>query len=71
MMPIEFLENIKEFAIDYREESIDSLQRNSHMHNASGAPNQEDIDAVLIDFINFIGRKYGVDYGMYAEDLEQ
>jgi hypothetical protein len=30
---------------------------------------QRIIDAVLVDFINYIGMKHGIDYGIYTKDL--
>jgi hypothetical protein len=32
---------------------------------------QRVIDAVLVDFINFIGVKHGIDYALYTSDLRQ
>ena len=31
---------------------------------------QRIIDAVLVDFINYIGVKHGIDYAMYTKDLK-
>jgi hypothetical protein len=32
---------------------------------------QRHIDAVMVDFINYIGVKYGIDYGLYTSYLEK
>ena len=32
---------------------------------------QKVIDAVLVDFINFIGFKHGIDYALYTSDLRK
>jgi hypothetical protein len=32
---------------------------------------QRHIDAVLVDFINYIGVKNGVDYALYTSDFEK
>jgi hypothetical protein len=40
------------------------------MNQNTGAKiHQDDIDALLVDFINFVGMKQCVDYGMYTSDL--
>ena len=41
------------------------------MHNITEAPPQDAIDAVLAGFINDIGIMQGVDYALYASDLEK
>jgi hypothetical protein len=30
---------------------------------------QDEIDAVLTDYINYVAFHFGIDYGMYAKDL--
>jgi len=32
---------------------------------------QEVVDALLVDFINYVGVWQGVDYGMYTKDLNE
>jgi len=59
--------NAKEY---YNDGVIESLKRNQHMNNYEGEDvNDETIKAILVDFINFIGMKQGVDYAMYTRDL--
>lgn len=69
MTKIELLEMMTKKAKEFRSDS-EHYQRNSHMHNITETPPQEVIDAVLTGFINHIGVSQGVDYGMYANDLD-
>lgn len=41
------------------------------MHKITEAPAQEVVDAVLTGFINHAAFCQGVDYGLYASDLER
>ena len=68
----EFLEKATNHAKDYRLVSNESINRNTHMNDITviNLP-QEVIDAVLVDFINFMGAKYGVDYGLYTKDIQK
>lgn len=62
---------LKKNAVEYRESANASVQRNNHMNNSTGAEvPQEDIDALLVDFINYVGVKQGVDYALYTSDLK-
>ena len=71
MTKIDLLNMMKKFAVDYRESANTSIKRNNHMNNATGAEiAQEDVDALLVDFINYVGVKQGVDYALYASDLK-
>jgi len=69
MTKIELLEMLtkqaKQFRVDH-----ESYERNSHMHNIKESPNQDDIDAVLTLFINYVAFCQGVDYALYANDLK-
>lgn len=58
-------------AEEYIEGSKKSVLRNTHMNelNPSNQIRQDVIDAVVVDFINFVGGKRGVDVGMYTKDL--
>lgn len=54
----------------YRLGAEASIRRNDHMNDATGVPlDQRDIDALLVDFLNFIAAKRCVDFGLYASDL--
>lgn len=66
-------------AMKYREETLSSIERNRHMNDLSGKDiaklkeNQEwaqrIVDAVLVDFVNFVGVGQGLDYGLYTKHL--
>lgn len=62
---------IKNRAVSYRKNAIESIQRNRHMNNLGGRCklNQDEVDALLTDFINYCGVQQGIDYAMYARDL--
>jgi len=69
MKAIEMLELTKGYADKYRKESQQSLERNNHMNEIEGGElvQQRHIDAVLVDFINYIAYKHGIDYGLYKK----
>ena len=69
----EFLDLLTKFAQDYRERAVASVSRNKHMNELGGQCDlsQDEVDALLTDFINFIGVTQGVDYGLYASDLKK
>ena len=70
MNKIELLEMITKNAKDYRGTAIESVARNNHMNEATGnSVDQKDIDAILVDFINYVGVKQGIDFALYATDL--
>lgn len=55
-------------------ESMKSIKRNCHMNNCPDTleinkANQDLVDAAITDFLNYIGSCYGMDYGLYANDL--
>ena len=67
---IEVLELLANDAREYRTGAAESIRRNAHMNRNTGADiDQRDIDALLVDFINYVGMRRGVDFGMYAVDL--
>jgi len=73
MKVIEMLELTQKYAKDYSKESKTSLFRNSHMNEIleNEQIEQKVIDAVLVDFINYIAVKHGVDYGLHTSDLRR
>ena len=72
MNVIEMLERTKKYADEYSIEAKTSLIRNNHMNEIKNEEiDQKIIDAVLVDFINFIGLKHGVDYALYTTDLRK
>lgn len=72
MTVLEILKLLTEEAKDYRKRCVESINRSSHMNNCKGKCNisQDDVDAVLVDFINKIGSRRWVDYGLYTKDLQ-
>jgi hypothetical protein len=65
----DFLKYIDECAVDYVKDS-NSVIRNKHMNDYKGdAVPQELIDALIVDFVNYVGTTQGLDYGMYTKDL--
>lgn len=73
MKAIEFLEMLTKYAKDYSLIAGESVKRNSHMNNVDEGEtvNKEISDAVLVDFINYIGMKHCVDYALYTKDLRK
>jgi len=68
----EFLEALTTFAKTYRKGAKKSIFRNKHMNNLNGKElvTQKIIDALLVDFINYVGVQQCVDYGLYTSDLQ-
>lgn len=51
---------------------IDSIKRNKHMNNfRDESINLDAIDAILVDFVNYMCILQGVDLGLYANDLKE
>lgn len=73
MKAIDNLNKITEYAKKYSKEAQESIQRNNHMNDVDEGElvQQRHIDAVLVDFINYMGIKYGIDYGIYTKDLKE
>ena len=66
----ELLDYLAEMAVEYAPKCDDSITRNVHMNGLyENTLVQEEIDAILIDFVNYIGTDQGLDYGMYVKDL--
>lgn len=72
MKVVDMLNLTKGYADSYRKEAQHSLERNNHMNDIEPGEmvQQRHIDAVLVDFINYIGVKNGVDYALYTKDLK-
>jgi hypothetical protein len=57
-------------ATEYRLIARESIKSNNHTHHASGKYlYKDDIDALLVDFINFVASRSGVDYGLKVDDF--
>lgn len=63
------IEHAKEYAIGVTE----SIKRNNHMNNLRNNViiEQETADALIVDFVNFIGGKHCMDVGLYTKDLKR
>lgn len=80
MTRLELLDFLVKEAKLYRKKSFKSIRRSNHMNNLSQKDfsrlkknrllNQKIIDALLVDFINFIGAGQCLDYGLYTKDLK-
>ena len=55
----------------YRLGANESIKRNSHMNQHDGSNmKQENIDAILVDFLNNIAANRGLDLALYTQDIE-
>lgn len=69
MTKIELLEMLKKCAIEYRKDK-NSVSRNQHLTMLSEEPSENIKDAILTDFINYVGMKQCVDYALSVDDLK-
>jgi hypothetical protein len=73
MLTTELLDMLIRHAKEYRVDRLSSLARNTHMHDvtleALAATSPDVLDAVMVDYLNFVAARQGVDLGLYAEDL--
>lgn len=52
--------------------SVASIKRNKHMNNCERKKiDQEVVDAVIVDYLNYVASKYGMDLGLYTKDLRE
>lgn len=68
----ELIELLVREAKRYHKNGIkESITRNSHMNDYKGRrfPNKT-VEAVLVDFVNFIAVNQGIDLGLYTKDLK-
>jgi hypothetical protein len=70
MSRIELLEMLRKYATSYRKDE-NSVTRNYHLTMLKEEPSQEVKDAILTDFINYVGYQQCVDYALSAEDLKK
>jgi len=66
---------LERYINEYRLGANNSLRRNSHM-NESVMESKEDVpqqvmDALLVDFVNYVGVQQGLDYGLYTKHLRK
>lgn len=77
MTKIELLKMLDREAKSYRKTALASIERNGHMNDLSTMDirvmkeDQERFqrfaDAILVDFVNYIGNGQGLDYGLYTK----
>lgn len=67
----QLLKFITDCATEYVKEANLSLSRNKHMHNYNCLEyiDQVVVDALIVDFVNFIAYRQGLDWGLYTKDL--
>lgn len=72
MEAIEALNVMTHYARNYTARAQRSLKLNRHMNEIeqSETVKQEHIEAVLVDFINYIGFSHGIDYALNAKDIK-
>jgi hypothetical protein len=70
---IDLLNMLTKNAKEYRKHGTNLLIRNKHMNEITDLDviDQKVIDAILVDFINFVGYFQGVDYALYTKDLKE
>jgi hypothetical protein len=55
----------------YRPGSVASIKRNKHMNDCEGKNIDQDVvDAVIVDYLNYVAGRYGMDLGLYTNDLK-
>lgn len=59
-------------AKEYNKQAQESVTRNSHMNelNTGDVLNPKHTEAVLVDFINFVGVHQGIDLALYTSDIK-
>lgn len=69
----EYIDILTKRATEYKKEAQKSIVRNNHMNEIEEGEQvqQRHIDATVVDFINFVGMKMGLDVGLYTEDLNK
>jgi len=69
--PGELLEELRKCLFRYQPGATESLRHNGHMNDLEPEVtiDRRVVDAVLVDFINYVGACYGVDYAMNTSDL--
>ena len=69
---MEMIKAVETEAVNFRGDlgGLQHLRRNNHMHNSKvDHLNNDDVDAILSQFINHIAGVRGVDYAHYAKDF--
>lgn len=67
----QMVDHLASIAAKYRKHAPGLVDLNKHMHDYKGeALTQEQVDALLSNFINFVAATWGVDYALYARDFD-
>lgn len=66
----ELLEMLTKFAKAYRKDTT-SVSRNQHLTFIDKEPDQATKDAILVDFINYVGVRQCLDYALNVDDLKK
>ena len=65
---------LEDIAREYRTKCLPSILRNNHMNEVAPdikIPSQKGVDAILVDFVNYVGTYQGLDYGLYTKRLRR
>jgi hypothetical protein len=75
----ELLQSLARYAGLYYKDAVKSIEKNRHMNGLTNddlyaigrneALVRKIVDAVIVDFINFIGAQHCADFAMYTKDL--
>ena len=72
MTKIDLLNMLSNEAKTYCPNAVETVIRNGHMNEFKGdGISQSAVDALIVDFINFVASGQGIDYGMYTKDLRE
>lgn len=72
MNAVELMKWLEEACKKYRLNATKSIKKNKALNEYSGDEiKQQDVDAILVDFINFIGYAHGVNYDLNTKDLNE
>lgn len=69
----EYVEILINSAREYKKGAQESLIRNNHMNDIKDGEliEQRIIDAVIVDYINFVAATMCMDLGLYTKDLNE
>jgi len=68
----DFMQTLCKYAKSYCPQAGVSIARNSHMNEYRGGKvSQALIDALIVDFVNFVGSNLGLNLGFYTADLRK
>ena len=68
----EYINGLIAYAREYVNIAITSVYVNKHMNELKDIiEDQKMVDALIVDFINFIGMKQCMDLGLYTKDLRK